>query len=177
MKNKKILQKIKSSAAKDSKNRADLRYKRAIAFLVKKGFLKKNESFLNYYQARNRVADFIWAGQNVEPRILEVLPAAAARLPRAFIFLNSQDETVLLNVINQLKMKFENGDDFMNMPYNKIKIWMNINLLDGRTKKSNEKRVMKTFRLKQLTIEKIRKLKLMHGLSEAEIIDKLINAA
>lgn len=174
MNNKNLIDQIKKAALQDDKKRKDIRYKIAMAFLVKKGFLKTNIDFAKHYQARVRIKDMIWAGQNVEPRILEVLPAAILRLPKAFIFEDIKKILNLDQVLNDLREHKEEGHDFLNMPYKKIKVWMNIALNDRRTKTDDNKKVMKTFRLSPQAIVDIDLLKKRNGLSEAAMIEKLI---
>lgn len=174
MNTKSLIEQIKISALKDNKNRADIRYKMAIAFLVRKGFLKTNTNFDNYYQAKMRVKDLIWAGLNAEPRILEVLPAAAARLPRAFIYDSSKNTELLQKVILDLKENNAQGTDFLTIPYGKIKVWMNLSLNDGRTKTTESKKIMRTFRLTPETVRKMELLKKKTGITESAIIENLI---
>lgn len=177
MNNKKLIEQIKKAAIKDAKNRKDKRYKKAMAFLVKKGFLKTNMNFENYYQAKIKIKELIWAGQNVEPRILEVLPAAAARLPKAFIFDTTKDTQRLQKVVLDLKENKETGTDFLKTPYEKLKVWMNLPLNDGRTKITENKKIMRSFRLKPETIHKMELLKKKNGMSEAALIENLVEKA
>jgi len=177
MNNKKLIEQIKKAALKDDKNRKDIRFKKAMAFLVRKGFLKTNMNFENYYQAKIKIKDLIWAGKNVEPRILEVLPAAVARLPRAFIFDTTKDTKTLQQVVCDLNENKVNGTGFLKMPYEKIKVWMNLPLNDGRTKITENKKIMRTFRLKPETIHKMELLKNKNGTSEAALIESLVEKA
>lgn len=163
MDNKLLIQKIKNAAQKDAVKRKDIRYKRAMGFLIKKGFLKTNDDFEKFYQTKCLVQDFIWAGKNVEPRILEVLPAAIARFPKAFIFGDAKDDIQLKKVIEDLRIRNEKGNDFLKIPYGKIKVWMNLSLKDKRTKTSADKKIMKSFRLKPETLLKIKEMKLKNG--------------
>jgi len=177
MNNKKILEQIKSSAIKDDIYRKDIRYKKAIAFLVRKGFLKTNLAFENYYNSKIKVTDLIWAGQKVEPRILEVLPAAAARLPKSFIFDETKYKRNLQKVVLDLQDNKKTGTDFLKIPYAKLKVWMNLPLNDGRTKVTDQKKIMRTFRLNPETIYKMKLLKKKNGTSEADIIERLVKTA
>jgi hypothetical protein len=70
-----ILARAKKSAALNERNRKDQRYIKVMGFLVAKGFLYTNRPTPLLPNARIDVEDAIWAGQKVEPRILEVLPA------------------------------------------------------------------------------------------------------
>jgi predicted DNA binding CopG/RHH family protein len=172
--NNKIIEQIKKEAKQDAKNRKDIRYKKAMALLTRKGFLKTNDDFDKFYQRRLNINDFIWAGKNVEPRILEVLPAAVARLPKLFI-LNDKKETFALNkVVKDLRNNNETGADFLEMPYAKIRVWMNIPLNDKRTKPTLEKKKMQSFRLNQEVINKIKTAATQKGISDADFIAELV---
>ncbi len=177
MKNTALIDKIKKAALADQKKRNDRRYKIAMAFLVKKGLLKTNDDFLKYYQAKVAAKDLIWAGKNVEPRILEVLPAAALRLPKAIKIEGlTADEINLKNVMDDLAHNKTDGRDFLNMPYIKIKAWLNLKLNDGRTKLQKEKKVMRSFRLKPETLELIESLRSKRGFeSDAALLDYLVS--
>jgi hypothetical protein len=176
MNNQNLINKIKNAAKEDERKRRDLRYKLAMAFLVRKGFLKANTDFADYYRAKVKAEDLIWAGKNVEPRILEVLPAAALRLPKA-IKLNplNKDERNLKLVVEDLLLNKIDGKDFLGMPYKKIKVWLDLPLNDRRTKQHSEKKVMKTFRLDPKTIQKIEKIRTEKNFkSDAALIEYLV---
>lgn len=173
MKNKELLAKIKKAAEKDKAKRRDVRYLRAMAFLVKKGFLRANQNFEKWYLGRLIITDAIWAGENLEPRILEVLPAAVLRLPKEFI-LNDKTPKELLNAIDALKNNKENGPRFYGIEYKKYKVWLDLPLKDKRTKPVVEKKIMKSFRLTPAAIEKLKLRQKETGLSGAEIIESLL---
>ena len=172
--NNKIIEKIKKAAKQDAKNRKDIRFKRTMALLTRKGFLKTNDNFDKFYLRKLNINDVIWAGKNVEPRILEVLPAAVTRLPKFFI-LNDKKETLALNeVIKNLRNNNEAGADFFEVPYAKIKVWMNIPLNDKRTKPAQAKKKMKSFRLNPIAINKIKKAAIKKGISDAAFLEELV---
>lgn len=176
MSNKKLIEKIKKAAHADEARRRDPRYRTTMAFLIKKGFLKANANFQKAYLPKLRVKDAIWAGQNVEPRILEVLPAAMARLPRAFIF-DDKRIAVLDQVVKALRAREVHGPDFHGIAYGKLRVWMGLALPDRRTKTDLERKLMRTFRLSPKTVEKIGLMKMQSGKSETEIIEGLIDEA
>lgn len=178
MEKKQLLEQIKKVAQKDEQNRKDIKYKRAMAFLTRKGFLKTNIDFNKYYQAKINVTDLLWAGKNVEPRILEVLPAAIARLPKAIIHIGKHKEGYALNlVVEDLKFNKKTGHDFLNIPYNKIRIWMDLQLNDHRTKAISQKKILKTFRLSPQTIQKLEELKAKNRIkTDASLIEYLVNS-
>jgi hypothetical protein len=78
--------------------------------------------------------------------ILEVLPVAALRLAKHFD-LDPIKHRELAQVVNQLRKREKTGADFFGMPYEKIKVWVDLPLSDKRMKTMIEKKVMKTFRL------------------------------
>ena len=171
MKREDILKQAKIAAALNKKNRRDPRYLRAIGFLVAKGFLFTNQQIPRTPNIRIDIEDAIWAGENVEPRILEVLPAAVMRMKKHFNY-NPVVHTELRKVIELLE---ENrAGEFFGILTEKLKPWLNNRLKDGRIKKFEEKKVMKTFRFSPSTIEKMNMLKKKMKLSETEILEKLI---
>jgi hypothetical protein len=95
---------------------------------------------------RLRIDDAILAGQNVEPRILEVLPAAVLRLGRHFD-LDPGKHADLTRTVTQLRTRQDRGEEFQGIPYTKLKVWAEIPFPDRRVKPAAEKKVTKTFRL------------------------------
>jgi len=71
-----FIKKIKKLAQQDEKRRLDPRYLKVMGFLAAKGFLYINKKILLNPNGHINLTDAIWAGRFVEPRILEVLPAA-----------------------------------------------------------------------------------------------------
>lgn len=156
------------------KKKKDPRYTRIIGFLVGKGFLHANRALLTVPNIRINIEDAIWAGRNVEPRILEVLPAAVIRLEKHFDY-NPEVHLELKRAIEQLK---GNGEgDFFGVPTEKMRPWLYIRLKDKRTKSFDERKVTKTFRLSPNAIERLRHLKREMNISEAELLEKLLLGA
>ncbi len=168
-----ILENIKIAAARDEKRRKDQRYLRVMGFLTRKGFLTANKDFEKFKHGKLHVADAIWAGKNLEPRILEVLPVTVARLPKEVVICDEYLEefkaitTALLN-------HEESGPNFMGIPYEKYKVWMNLNLKDKRTKPAHQKKLMRSFRLSPSAIECLDEKIKKTGQSGADIIEALI---
>jgi hypothetical protein len=166
-----FLKQAKREVALLKKNNRDPRYVRTIGFLVGKGFLHANRNFPKIPNIRINIEDAIWAGQNVEPRILEVLPAAVMRLPNHFNF-NREVHVEMDRVIEQLKKNTDGT--FFGIPTEKIRPWLNLRLKDKRIKNLDEKKVIKTFRLSPGTIERIKTLKSTMKISEAELLERLV---
>lgn len=174
MKNTKLIQSIQKSALIDEKNRTDLRYLKTMAFLTHKGFLKSDLDFEKNYFTKIKYADAVWSGKNVEPRILEVLPAAIARLPKSFIFRNNEFLNLTL-LISELKKSIQSDILFHDIPFNKLKIWMNLKLTDQRTKTIKNKKITKTFRLNTESIAKLKSESLKRHITETEIVENLLS--
>ncbi len=169
-----LIQQIKDQAKRDAKKRRDPRFVETMGFLVAKGFLKANQEFPLLPNKRLHIGDVIWAGQNVEPRILEVLPAAVLRLGKHFY---PFENNPLLTVIDQLRRREEKGDAFFGMPYEKIRQWADFPLRDGRVKSVTKKKVVKTFRLDPIAIERLKRAAEEKGITETEVLETLLLGA
>jgi len=168
-----LIKRIKAKAKQDQRFRRDPRFLETMGFLVAKGFLKTNLDIQLTPNIRLQIDDVIWAGQNVEPRILEVLPAAVLRLEKHFD-LDPTRHIELARVVDQLRRRDEKGDDFENMPYAKVRVWAEFPLKDKRVKSITQKRVMKSFRLDPTAIQKLKKIAHEKGCSETEVIEELL---
>lgn len=168
-----LLKKIKEKAKTDAKNRRDQRYLETMGFLVAKGFLKTNDHVPLRPNKRLRIVDAIWAGENVEPRILEVLPAAVLRLGKHFD-LDPIKHDKLARVVGQLQKRQSDGDDFCGMPFEKLKVWAEFPLRDKRVKTAGEKKIMKSFRLDRTAVEKLAEIAQSEGSTETEVLEKLL---
>jgi hypothetical protein len=69
---------------------------------------------------RIHLKDVIWADQKVEPRILEVLPAAFARLPNRFEVDPSEVKKIEA-VVQCLVENNPEGPDFFGVSYEKVR--------------------------------------------------------
>jgi hypothetical protein len=168
-----LIREIKKKAKQDQKKRRDPRFLATMGFLVAKGFLKTNREIPLLPNKRIRVDDAIWAGLHVEPRILEILPAAVLRLGKHFD-LDPLVHKELFIVVEQLRRRQEQGEAFCGMPYEKVKVWAEFPLRDRRVKPVTEKKVMKTFRLDPVALERLKAAAESKNSSETEIIEKLL---
>jgi hypothetical protein len=169
-----LIKKINKLAQQDKKRRLDPRYLKVMGFLVAKGFLYTNKKIPLYPNDHINLKDAVWAGRFVEPRILEVLPAAYERFKNHF---SGDADTIekLGQIINYIKHKDNQRIDFYGISIEKIKPWFFIRLRDGRTKSLDKRKVSKTFRFKPETVAILKSLKDQTGQSETEILEKLIN--
>jgi len=176
MNKKAVLKKIDKLAQQDKKRRADPRYLKIMGFLVAKGFLYSNKRIPLKPNENLHLKDAIWAGRFVEPRILEVLPAAYERFKKHF---SGDADTVesFQHIIDSIKQKDNRKIEFYGISREKIRPWFFIRLRDGRSKSIDKRKVSKTFRLKPETVDILKSLKEQTGQSETEILEKLIAAA
>jgi hypothetical protein len=168
-----LIQQIKEKAKLDAINRRDRRFLETMGFLVAKGFLKTNIDLPLLPNKRLHLDDAIWAGENVEPRILEVLPAAVLRLGKHFD-LNPKIHPILAHVVDQLRKREEKGNPFYGVPYEKLRIWADFPLPDKRVKPVKKKKILKTFRLDPEKVKSLRKAALAKGCTETEILEELL---
>lgn len=167
-----FIKKIKAQAKRNAKLRKDSRYKIVMGFFTQMGFLSTNREFHPVGNQRIHLRDAIWAGQ-VEPRILEILPAAFARLPKRFKFERDEANSIA-EIVRCLRNGDEHGPDFLGVPYDKLKGWYNLPLSDKRTKVPTEKKIARNFRLKPKVIEQLEHLAKVQGMSITALLEKII---
>ncbi|MCP4630953.1 MAG: hypothetical protein GY850_46710, partial [bacterium] len=119
------------------------------------------------------IADAIWAGRFVEPRILEVLPAAYERFKKHF-YGDADIIELLEQIFDCIKQPDNHEIDFYGISIEKIKPWFFIRLRDGRSKSFDKRKVSKSFRFKPETVNMLKSLKDQTGQSETEILENLI---
>lgn len=150
----------------------DARAQRVIGFLAAKKLLITDQ-FKLWPNTKLRLDDVLWVGKNVEPRVLEVLPAALIHFPKTFIGKNDMPAQ-LENVIDAIRNNRPEGPDFEGMRYRNMKRWVNRTLPDKRTKPLKEQKRNKTFRLVPEAIEKLKRMAKMHNTNETQVLEKLI---
>lgn len=111
----------------------------------------------------------------MEPRILEVLPAAVLHLRAHFDF-DAERFPELAVVLDALKKCAPEGPDLFGVPYAKMRVWANFPLPDRRVKLVSEKKVPRTFRLRPDVIAALKERAREAGCSETELLEKKILA-
>ncbi len=147
-----LLEAFKKKARRLKLNQKDVRFLRAMAFLKAKGLLDTNLNIKPRPQGRLEINDVLWAARNVEPRILEVLPAAILHFPKNFTGIDRVPEK-LKKILVCIQHDDDEGFDFEGLEYKKMKFWANTQLNDKRTRPIKEKRQAKAFRLSPRTLE------------------------
>ncbi len=81
----KMMKAFRDKARQTALNRNDNRFIKTMGFLKAKGLLDTTLPIHPWPRARIDIADALWAAKYVEPRILEVLPAAILHFPKNFV--------------------------------------------------------------------------------------------
>ncbi len=157
MSNQRIIKAFKMRSRQIALKRKDPRFTKTIAVLKAKGLLETNLPIVPLPRLRLDINDVIWAGKNVEPRIIEVLPAAILHFPKNFVGLNDAPEEIR-EIIKRIKDGEEDGLDFAGIEYKKMKYWASMILKDKRTRPTNQKRRSKMFRLRPESLMKLNQL-------------------
>ena len=90
----------------------DSRFLKTMGFLVAKNLLKTNrEDIQPRARVKLAIKDVLWAGNNVEPRILEVLPAALIHFPKTFKGLDQLPKE-LSSIVEQIRRQQTDGPDY-----------------------------------------------------------------
>ncbi len=175
MKKEELLKKIAAKAKRDARNRRDRRFLDTMGFLVAKGLLDANYALLRRPNRRLLLDDVLWAGQKVEPRIIEVLPAAVLRLGAHFDF-DAERFPELAAVLDALKRHAPEGPDLLGVPYAKLRVWADFPLPDRRVKPVSEKKIPRTFRLRPDVVASLKERAREAGCSETEFLERKLLA-
>lgn len=157
MKKNEFLKKIQEKAQRNKINRQDVRFKKTIALLKGKGLLDTNLPIRAATSTKVQLADVLWAGRNVEPRILEVLPAAILHYKKNFLGVDQLPKE-LGEVLRAIRNNAADGPQFEGVPFAKMKYWANTKLKDGRTKPIKDQKIPKYLKLHIKHINKIEAL-------------------
>ena len=101
--------------------------KNVLGFVVAKGLLRGD--FSADYTEAFTVNDFLSTAEQVEPRVLAVLPAALIHFPEAFLDRDSLPELLNL-IIKAILRDNEDGPDLFHVPFSELKRWANLTLKD-----------------------------------------------
>ncbi len=156
------------------RNYQDMRTQRVLGFLVAKGLLV-GEDIQHRGDVKLDIEDVLWVGAKVEPRVLEVLPAALIHFPRTFMR-KAHIPNDLAEVIKAIRARKTQGPDFRGMRFRTMSKWANRGTTDKRTKPLAEIKVNKTFRLLPAAIEALKVEAHKAGLSETHYIEQLLLA-
>lgn len=150
----------------------DARAQRVIGFLAAKKLLITDQ-FNLWPNTKIRVEDALWVAKHVEPRVLEVLPAALIRFPRTF-FGKDKTPRPLKAVVAAIARNEPDHPDYEGISYQAMKRWANRELPDRRTKPLKEQKRNRTFRLKPTVIDTLKCMAKRQKISETEVLEQLI---
>lgn len=160
MKNReKIKNLAKKKARKLQKLRTDPRYKRVLGRLAYEGWI---DTTVPEMRVRFTVDEALWVGENIEPRVLELLPAIAIKRPSLLATDNMPND--LKETIHMLK-RGETDLEFRGMPLKKCAEW-----LPHVGRKGVLPSAVKSFRLSQEEQEILQTLSASKKISESEVI-------
>ena len=172
MKNKELINKAKRLADSQKELRADKRYHKVLGFFVAKKLLVATN--INPQPSiKLDIRDVLWVAENIEPRVLEVLPAAILHFPKTFLHLDQLPKE-LSDTIESIKKGKKDGQDFQGIAYSKMLHWAKKQLEDGRVKPIGKKKITKTYRFSPKVAESLKALSKKQGKSETSILEDLI---
>jgi hypothetical protein len=146
--------------------------RRVFGFFVAKGLLIAPH-IAPKSSVKLRIADVVNVGLHVEPRIIEVLPAAMLHFPRSFIGYEDMPEK-LREALDCIRSGKELGPSLAGIPYKAMLRWANEPLPDKRTRPERDRRITKAFRLKRAALEKLKTDASSAGLTETRYLEELL---
>ncbi|MGZ3723322.1 MAG: hypothetical protein ACXVA9_10345 [Bdellovibrionales bacterium] len=166
MKNETLIAKAKAKAKRLAKLRRDPRYQTVMGRLVQDGLLDMRNVRRN--KRKLWIDDMLWVGREIEPRVLQLMPAIALKRPG--MLMTRDFPAALRAAMNDIKY----GRDktvFEGIPLNKCTQWVPEVGRKGKTPLAS-----KTFRL-SLDDQKILKhLSQKMGLTETEVLRVALRA-
>lgn len=162
-KQQKIIELAKKKAAKIRKLRKDPRYKKVIGRLKYEGLLDAPITPVN---RKLYLDEAIWVGENVEPRVLELLPAIILKRPGIFVV--KDFPAPLLNAANQLR-KGEISLKYRGIPLRRCEQWLPYVGHKGKLPST-----LKSFRLPKEDLEILKILSNKFGINETSVISKAL---
>lgn len=145
-----------------AKQRRSRRYKKILGRLVAMNLLRTTDD-VHPNREKMKIKDLLWAG-NIEPRILELIPAIAVKKPSAIADLDNAPQELKV-VINEIR----SASPVSNFKDIKPKEYMQWLGSVGQRKKKPTK--LKSFRFQQEDLELLNSFKL-RGMSEIEALRK-----
>jgi hypothetical protein len=172
MRDQDIIKRAKALTELHERRRRDPRVARVLGFLKAKGLL-----LVDWVPARPsikfNVVDALWVGENVEPRVIELLPAVVIHFPKTAINVDKLPKQ-LTEIIELLKEQATTGPSYQGFTYEMFRMWTEFKPKDKRVVPLSEKKVMRSFRLKRLVASKLTELARIEQVSEGEIIERFI---
>lgn len=150
-------------------------YRRVVGFFVSKGLLIA-PSIKPNATVKLDLSEVLALGNEVEPRILEVLPAALVAFPKTFL----RQEILpfeLKEVVTAIKNGRDLGGSYLGIERSAMIEHAKNKIKDGRVKPYSERRVQKTFRITPAACEKLSQLARTQNTTDAKLLEFLIAKA
>ena len=145
--------------------------KNVLGFLVAKGLLRSN--FPPNGAAKVTVNDFLRAAEELEPRVLAVLPAAIIHFPKAFTD-RANFPAPLPQIIENILKGEREGPDLFHVPFQELKRWANAKLADKRTKPAFLRKARKTYRFAPEVVMKLETTSANRSVTETALLEELV---
>ena len=150
----------------------DPRRNRLLGSVFAKGLLV-GEGIAHRGDVKLDVKDVFWVGENVEPRVFEVLPAALIHFPKTFLGKAHIPDT-LRQVVDSIVSEKREGLDFRGMRYRDMRKWANRAITDRRTKPLSKIKRNKTLRLSPAALRALEKRAKKAGVSQTQFVEQLL---
>ena len=145
--------------------------KKVLGFLVAKGLLIGD--FPANGSVKLTVKDFLHTAEEVEPRVLAVLPAALIHFPKAFSDRNRLPRE-LDSIIEAILSDADKGPNLFHVSFTELKRWANSTLKDKRTKPVKERKTRKTYRFSPEVVAKVEKGAVKKNVTETALLENLV---
>lgn len=119
--------------------------------------------------------DAFTIGTTIEPRVLEVLPAAVLSFPKSFLHLEKAPP-IFKEILRALK-RGEDGPDFCGIKFSKFLEAANREVKNKKRKPLKDRKVPKTYRLSPAIIEIILDRSSKLGIDQTTYIENLVREA
>ncbi len=147
---------------------------KVLGFLHAKGLLWVRGVKPQHF-AKIQAKDALWVAKNIEPRVLEVLPAALLHFPRAFLLVDELPDN-FLKIVTDIKKGKQDGDNYNGIEYKDMFRWANIQLQDQRTKKQENKKNNMTIRLSEKHKLKLKAMANQQKTTLTDLLEKWIES-
>lgn len=146
--------------------------RRILGFFIDKGLLI-SPNMKPLFSMRISIEDVLWVAENIEPRILEILPAAIIRFPRSFLGIDKIPNE-LKSIIDQIRLRRDISGTYNGIELEKMAFWADFDLPDRRTKPLRDRKIPRTFRLSSEAAGKLKNFADRQQVTETAILENLI---
>ncbi len=167
-----IAEKVRAKVEKHNRLKKNPRVRSVLAFLIAKGLLVSNETFGKAPKMLT-CRDLLYTAEHYEPRVYAVLPAVIIHFKNSI-----KEQEVLPAAIKKIISAIEKNKHldvlYKGISFKEMKTWASIPLKDKRVKPVGEKKIVKTFRLTPLAIQKLETIALEQSKDVTQVLEELI---